>query len=284
MKNGNFHPSINDSSTGVTDGQSHFISLGANRVHYVTAGKGNHTIVFVHCWAGNLGFWREQASALADKARLIFVDLPGHGQSDKPQTAYTMDFFADAVLAVLQAEKVDKAIFIGHSMGGAVLCRICHRAPEKVAGLISVDGLLCRPPGTPAEARALVAPFATAQYLDHAKGFISTFFPIPGSEALRDRVMSEMLTTPQHVMFGAMLGMFGEDQPDWILQNINAPVAVINARSPWWNDRYEQYVRSLTPQSDYVTMNGVGHFLMLEKPAEFNATLSDVLQKFGMLT
>lgn len=283
MTNGNVKPIISGLSTGMKDGKSHFISIGANRVHYVTTGKGNRTVVFVHCWAGNLGFWREQVSLLAGKARLIFIDLPGHGQSDKPQTAYTMDFFADAVLAVLNAEKVDKAIFIGHSMGGAVLCRAYHRAPEKFAALISVDGLLCRPPGTPEQARALVVPFSTPQYLDHAKGFISTFFPVPGSEMLRDRVMTEMLATPQHVMFGAMLGMFGEDQPDWILQKVNAPVAVINARSPWWNDRYEHYVRSLTPQADYVMMDSVGHFLMLEKPAEFNAALSSALEKFGVL-
>jgi len=268
----------------MTDGQSHFISLGANRVHYVTTGKGKHTVVFVHGWACNLNFWREQISMLADKARLILIDLPGHGKSDKPQTAYTMDFFADAVLAVLNAEKVDKAIFIGHSMGAAVICRVHHRAPGKIAALISVDGLLCRPPGTPEQARALVGPFATPHYLDHARGFINTFFPVPGSEALRERVMAEMLATPQHVMLGAMLGIFGEDQPDWILQKVSMPVAAINAPSPWWSDRYEQYVRSLTPQSDYVMMDGVGHFLMLEKPMEFNIALSSVLRKFNLLT
>src|SRR6185437_13574516 len=114
MKNGNPYPKTNGDSACPADGQSHFISIGANRVHYVTAGKGNRTIVFVHCWAGHLGFWREQIPLLADKARLIFVDLPGHGQSDKPQTAYTMDFFADAVFEVLRAEKIEKAIFIGH--------------------------------------------------------------------------------------------------------------------------------------------------------------------------
>jgi pimeloyl-ACP methyl ester carboxylesterase len=270
-------------SAGVAGGESHFISSGSNRIHYVTAGKGSRTIVFVHCWAGNLGFWREQVAALADKVRLVFIDLPGHGQSDKPQTAYTMDFFAEAVLAVLRDANVDKATFIGHSMGGAVISRIHHLAPEKVAALVSVDGLLCRPPGTPEQARALVVPFGSPQYLDHAKGFISAFFPVPGTEALRDRVMSEMLPTPQHVMLGAMLGMFGPDQPDWILQKVNAPVVVINARSPWWNAGYENYVRSLSPQSDYVTMDGVGHFLMLEKPAEFNATLIEKLRKFDLI-
>ncbi len=130
--------------TSVADAQSHFTSVGTNRIHYVTAGKGSHTFVFVHGWSCHLGFWREQIPLLADKARLVLIDLPGHGQSDKPQTTYTMDFFAEAVLAVLRDAKVDKAIFIGHSMGAAVLCRVHHHAPEKVAALVSVDGLLCR--------------------------------------------------------------------------------------------------------------------------------------------
>jgi pimeloyl-ACP methyl ester carboxylesterase len=187
------------------------------------------------------------------------------------------------VLSVLRDARVDKATFIGHSMGGAVVCRVYHHAPEKIAALVSVDGLLCRPPGTPAEARALVAPFGSPQYREHAQGFIGSFFPTPGTEALRDRVMSEMFATPQHVMLGTMLGMFGPDQPDWILQKVNAPVLVINARSPWWNAGYENYVRSLSPQSDYVMMDGVGHFLMLEQPVEFNAVLVEKLRKFDLI-
>src|SRR4051794_5073079 len=71
----------------LADGKSHSVSFGTNRIHYVTAGRGSHTIVLVHCWAGNLDFWREQVPALAGKARLVLVDLPGHGQSDKPETA-----------------------------------------------------------------------------------------------------------------------------------------------------------------------------------------------------
>jgi pimeloyl-ACP methyl ester carboxylesterase len=267
----------------VADAQSHFISVGANRIHYVTAGRGSRTLVFVHGWACHLGFWREQVPALADKARLILIDLPGHGRSDKPQTTYTMDFFAEAALAVLRDAGVDQATFIGHSMGAAVLCRVHHHAPVKVAALVSVDGLLCRLPGTPAEARALAGPFGLPQYLDHAKGFISTFFPVPGTEELRDRVMSEMLATPQHVMLGGMLAMLGPDQPDWILQKVDAPVLVINARSPWWNNGYEDYVRALSPQPDYRVMDGVGHFLMLEKAAEFNATLMEMLGKFDLI-
>lgn len=268
---------------GVKDAQSHFVSAGANRIHYATAGRGDHTLVFVHGWACHLGFWREQVAALADKARLVFIDLPGHGQSDKPQATYTMDFFAEAVLAVLRDAGVEKAALIGHSMGGAVICRVYHQAPEKVAALVSVDGLLCRLPGTPEQGRALVGPFATPHYREHAAGFIRSLFPFPGAEKLCEQVTSEMLKTPQHVMLGGMLAMVSPDQPDWILQKVNAPVLVINARSPWWNADYENYVRALSPQVDYRVMEGVSHFLMLEKPAEFNALLAEMLRRFDLI-
>jgi len=213
----------------LADGESHFASLGTSRIHYVTVGRGEHTIVFVHCWAGNLGFWREQVPAFADRARLVLIDLPGHGQSDRPHTAYTMDFFASAVLAVMRDAHVDKATLVGHSMGGPIICRVYRQAPEKVAALVSVDGLLRRPQGTPEQAKEFVAPFRTPEYRKHTKEFVSAFFPVPGTEALRDQVLSEILATPQCVMVGAMEGMFGPDQPDWDLKKVNVPVLVINA-------------------------------------------------------
>jgi pimeloyl-ACP methyl ester carboxylesterase len=267
----------------LADGKSHFASFGTNQVHYVTIGKGKTTIVFVHCWAGNLGFWREQVPALADKARLVFIDLPGHGQSDKPQTAYTMDFFASAVLAVMRDAHVDKAILAGHSMGGAVICRVYQQAPEKVTALVSVDGLLRRPQGTPEQAAQMIGQFRVPEYRENTKRYFGNFFPIPGTEALRDQVISEMLTTPQYVMVSAMEGMFGSDQPDWDLKKVNVPVLVLNAKSPLWNDDYEKYVHSLSTQNDYRLFDGVGHWLMLEKPAEFNAALIEMLQKFDLI-
>jgi len=267
----------------LADGKSHFASFGTNKIHYVTVGGGRQTIVFVHCWAGNLGFWREQVPALADQARLVLIDLPGHGQSDKPHTAYTMGFFANAVLAVMRDAHVDKATFVGHSMGGPVICCVYRQAPEKVAALVSVDGLLRRPQWAPEDAGKFIAPFRTPEYREQVRQFVGSFFPVPGTEALRDQVLSEMLATPQYVMAGAMEGMFGPDQSDWGLKTVNAPVLVINARSPMWNTDYENYVRSLSPQTEYRLMDGVGHWLMLEKPAEFNATLTDLLRKYDLM-
>jgi pimeloyl-ACP methyl ester carboxylesterase len=262
---------------------SHFAEFGTNKVHYVVQGKGKHTIVLVHCWAGNLEFWNEQLPALTNKARVVLIDLPGHGQSDKPHTAYTMDFFAEAVLAVMRDAHVDKATLIGHSMGVPVICRVYHQAPERVAALVSVDGTLRRPKVTPEQAERVIGPLRGSDYREQSRRFIATMFPVPGTEAIRDRVISEMLATPQYVMLGAMDGMFGSDVPDWDPGHVNVPVLVINAPNPMWTDEYKQYVHSLSPQTDYYTIENTGHWCMLEKPAEFNADLIDGLRKFDLI-
>jgi len=263
--------------------QSRFVRLGTNNLHYVVEGKGQHTIVLVHCWAGNLGFWREQVPALADKARLVLIDLPGHGQSDKPHRAYTMDFFAEAVLTVMRDAHVDKATLIGHSMGVPVICRVYQRAPARVAALVAVDGMMRRPKMTPEQVEQFVGRFRGPDYRENTRQGMGMLFPVPGTEALRDRVINEMLETPQNVMVGAMDGMFGANQPDWDPEHVSVPVLVINAPNPMWTDEYRDYLRSLSPQTDYRAIEGVGHWLMLEKPAEFNTTLTEMLRKFALL-
>lgn len=272
-----------ESATHSVTAKSHFAKLGTNRVHYAVAGHGDHTLVFVHCWAGNLNFWREQVPAFADKARLVLIDLPGHGESDKPHTTYTMDYFASAVLAVMREAQIKRATLIGHSMGTPVICRVYKQAPERVAGLVAVDGTLRRPKMTPEQTEQFVGPFRTDGYREHTRQFIGTMFPIPGTEALRDQVIADLLRTPHQVMLGAMEGMFGADQPDWDIHKADVPVLVLNAKNPMWTADYEQYVRSLSPQTDYRVIDGVGHWLMLEKPSEFNAALADMLSKFNLI-
>jgi pimeloyl-ACP methyl ester carboxylesterase len=168
-------------------------------------------------------------------------------------------------------------------MGASVMCRVYQHAPEKTAALVSVDGLLCRPPGTPEKTMLFIEQFRVPEYQTHARKFFSAFFPCPGTEKLRDEVVAEMLATPQYVIAAEAEGMVGPDQPDWALQNVGVPVLVLNARSPLWGDRYQHYVESLSAQVDYRMFDDVGHFLMLEQPAEFNANLTEMLQKYDLL-
>jgi pimeloyl-ACP methyl ester carboxylesterase len=51
-----------------------------------------------------------------------------------------------------------------------------------------------------------------------------------------------------------------------------------------WTDEYKAYVRALSPQTEYRSIDGAGHWLMLEKPAAFNAELTQMLLKFSLVT
>jgi len=263
--------------------QPHFAIFGTNKVYYMTAGKGPQTLVFVHGWACNGNFWREQVAAFRDQARLIFVDLPGHGQSDKPHRDYTTEFFADAVLAVMKSEKVNKATLVGHSQGTAVICRVYAQGPEKVSGLVAVEGYLRSRKLPRAESQKLIAPYRTADYREQVKRSVTSMFPSPGTERLRAEVLKEMLNTPQHVIVSPMENSFDPEQPAWDLKSVNVPLLILNVRSATWTPEYEAYVRSLSTRTEVRTFDGVGHFLMLEKPHLFNEALTEMLRKFDLV-
>lgn len=63
-------------------------------------------------------------------------DLPGYGASDKPQTAYTLDFFVEALLGLLDALDIQRCTLVGNSLGGAIAIAIALRQPQRVARLV----------------------------------------------------------------------------------------------------------------------------------------------------
>jgi pimeloyl-ACP methyl ester carboxylesterase len=74
-----------------------------------------------------------------------------------------------------------------------------------------------------------------------------------------------------------------QDPSIWKDDPIKVPAQAIMAKAPFWTPEYEKYVRKLAPGIDYRMMDGVGHFLMMEKPREFNALMLAFLKKNGVV-
>src|SRR6266446_1315474 len=125
---------------------SHFAELDGVRVHYTNYGAGERALLLVHGWSSDETVWKKQAPELAKSIRVITVDLPGHGQSDRPEIAYTMDYYARALDAVLRDAGVKKASLVGHSNGSLVVRQFYRLYPQEVNALVIVDGSL-RPLG-----------------------------------------------------------------------------------------------------------------------------------------
>jgi pimeloyl-ACP methyl ester carboxylesterase len=106
---------------------------------YFVGGQGP-PIVLVHGLGGMASNWRLVAPELARERRVIVPDLPGHGGSAPLGDVQNVDPFADAVLAVAEAEDAVPAPWVGHSLGALVGLRAALRRPDAVTGLVLAAG------------------------------------------------------------------------------------------------------------------------------------------------
>ena len=205
--------------------------------------------------------------------RVITVDVPGNGQSDKPEIAYTMHLYARAHDALLRDAKIQRAVLVGHSNGTPVVRQFLREFPESVSALVIVDGGL-RPFIDAAAMEKFIAPMREPDYPKIAGGFIDEMTkPIADAE-LRQRIKTLMLRTPQSV---AVSEFENSVEPSvWMPDPITVPVIMVLAKQPVWNADYEQFVRDIVPHLDYQVWEKVSHFIMMQKPREFN----DALMKF----
>lgn len=173
---------------------AHFATLDGVRIHYTNYGAGENALLFVHGWSSDETVWKKQASALAGTTRVLTVDLPGHGQSDQPEIDYTMDYYARAIDAVLRDAGVSKAVLVGHSNGTPVIRQFYRRYPQKVSGLVVVDGSL-RSMGSAEEMEKFIAPFRAPNYVETAGKFIDGITAPMKDPAERAAVKTMMLRT-----------------------------------------------------------------------------------------
>lgn len=267
------------SASFVAAQESKYAKLDSTKIHYQSYGKGKEALVLVHCWTCNMELWREHIPEFAKRARVIALDLPGHGLSDKPQVNYTMDYFAAAIDAVLKDAQVERAVLVGHSMGTPVIRQFYRKYPQKTLALVIVDGAI-RPFGTKEQREQFTAPLRGENYKEAGKQMFGAMASTL-SDADKQRVLTSYLNTPQYVLVSAMDAM-GDDSiyaPD----KINVPVFALLAKSPFWPPDTEQFLHSLAPDLEYQMWDGVSHFLYMDRPKEFDAAVIAFLDKKKLL-
>lgn len=249
-----------------------------NKIHYYDiGGKNKKAIVFIHGWTCSADFWKENYNAFPGY-RVIALDLIGHGQSDKPKAEYSMEYFAKSIEAVMKAAKIKKAVLVGHSMGTPVARQFYRLYPDQTLGIVIVDGGL----------RPFAAKEVMQHFIDGMRGNykVSSGRMIAGmiqpmkDEALKKFVQDGMGATPEDVSLSAMEGMI--DDKNWGNDKINVPVLAILAQGPWPEDT-EAFLRSLAPDLDYRMWTGVSHFIMLDRPKEFNEAVKGFIVKNKLL-
>ena len=116
-----------------------FTEVGGLRVRYADRGFGDSVVLLLHGFGGDLDNWMFNLDSLAEKHRVLALDLPGHGQSVKTNVDPSLSGMATFVSKFLDVLSVSSVHVVGHSMGGAIAMQLASDSPETVKSL----GLIC---------------------------------------------------------------------------------------------------------------------------------------------
>jgi pimeloyl-ACP methyl ester carboxylesterase len=244
-------------------------------IHSTSVGTGP-ALVFVHGWTCDSSSWTGQVAAFAKDHRVITLDLPGHGQSASPQDGkFSMDLFARAVEAVRAEAGSDRIVLVGHSMGAPVIRQYAHLYPDRVAGLVAVDGPLDLRAFPPPQAGQGPPPMTGPEGLQAREGMIRSMFVPETPAPLQEHILHMMLGAPEATAAGAMAAMF-DPSIRWT-DTIRAPALAVYAGTATLPDAAA--TKAIIPSYEAMQVAGTGHFLMMEKPAEFNRVLTEFLDR-----
>src|SRR6187397_1617906 len=104
------------------------INYKENRVVYDDIGNGS-PVILIHGFGQESQVWDIQAKELKTKWRLLIPDLPGSGRSPKGNPNWSMEELAEVIKAILDSEKINQAVIIGHSMGGYITLAFVEKYP-----------------------------------------------------------------------------------------------------------------------------------------------------------
>ena len=248
------------------------------KVNYKTYGEGTQPIVFLHGFGCDLNAWQHQFKSFSKDYKMVFIDLPGYGQSDKPHVEYTLDFYAAAVKTVMDNEQIKKSIIVGHSLGTAVGRQVIFNYPELVSKFVDVDGVYCFYPADSAMTAAyegFAALFSGGNTKEVMINFIKPLFTPQTPQSVKDYAMSIMPNTPQYIAGSTMHNLIQEKY--WTNEKITVPSLIIAAKSSQIPPDYKDIMQNLYSNMQYEELDSVGHFIMMEQPEMFNEMLNKFL-------
>jgi len=116
-----------------------WFDVGNLRLHYETHGQGERVVVLMHGLLMDSQMNRRLAADLAAMGfRVVLLDLPGHGRSDKPRraSAHRIDTYAELIIDLLDHLHVERAVVGGVSLGANVALHVAVRSPGRVVALL----------------------------------------------------------------------------------------------------------------------------------------------------
>lgn len=254
------------------------VTVQGIRLRYIDEGSGP-TVLQLPGHTSRIEEYDEITKVLLQNFRVLVLDLPGSGYSDKPDREYSLNFFEDIILGFLDALQVDKCYLFGSSLGGNLALRLAHRVPERFPR-IAVNA-----PGSAWEAMPKLAGairiFGSRVVFWPVVKIQSNYWFRPGwSEREKQRQL--VFEYYKEIMSPGFVRMYWEiaaDQVGWslydIVGDIKQPTLLMlgSEDKGFGMDEGVLRISRIMPHARFKVFIGAGHGIVAEFPAEVARTI-----------
>jgi pimeloyl-ACP methyl ester carboxylesterase len=272
-----------------------WISVDGEAINTIELGEGP-PLVFVHGLAGSWQNWLEQVPVLAREHRVVTLDLPGFGSSPMPSGEISIARYARLLDGLLGELAIDAAAVVGNSMGGFIAAELAIAFPQRVERLVLVSAAGISTYADPRTARALPALRLSQRIVAAGAAWAASKSDTVARRArLRQATLALVVRHPSKLPAPlAAEQLRGAGKPGFVqalasildydfrerLPEIACPTLIV------WGDgdrvinvRDADVFAELIGGSRRVVFEDTGHVAMLERPAAFNALLSEFLEE-----
>lgn len=259
--------------------KNHFFTYKNSNISYTTNGKGS-VVVLLHGFLENKEMWQDITPVLAQKNRVITVDLLGHGKTDNYSYIHTMEEQAKMLKALLNHLKLRRVTLIGHSLGGYISLAFAELFSDNTKGVVLMNSTAA----SDNFEKKMNREHAIALVKKNKNTFIKMAIPNLFSDASRtmfkdkiEQVKKEALQTSQQGVIASLEGMkIRKDRTNILSQNPFKKLLIIGKQDPIlnFNEMLLQAKNTNTPTAIF----DKGHMSHIENLNELKKVLLDFLK------
>lgn len=240
-------------------------------------------VIFVHGFPFSKEMWKPQVEAFKKEYYVITYDVRGHGASDVGDGQYSVEYFVDELIGLLDHLKISKAVVAGLSMGGYIALRAVERSPERFRGLVLCD---TRSEADGNEGKIKRAMQAATVKVDGMKKFAELFLKavfyektFESNPAAVNIIKTIIETSSPLAVAGTLLALAARTDTTASLYKIAIPTLILVGQHDTLTPPSASHaMKDKIPGAELHLIPNAAHLSNMEQPEEFNLRLLNFLK------
>jgi 3-oxoadipate enol-lactonase len=274
-------------NTMLTATKDHKIEVNGFTVGYDDTGiTGSQTIpiLFIHGFPFNRGTWKDQLHYFKNDNRVIAYDIRGFGDSENGSEKASMDVFADDLIGLMDALKIDQAIVCGVSMGGYILLNALERFPERISAAILCNTQSGADSIEAQDKRHLsIQKIEAGGVIDFANATIKkvlTNHTLTHQRDLVEKIKQQIVSTSPKILTGTIKALLHRRDMSASLKSIKVPTLIISgADDALIPPSQSEHLFKNIPDSIFYSIDKAGHLCNVDQPKEFNKQIEKFIAR-----